>query len=302
MGKIIAKISEGLGNQLFMYANAYSLSKKINYDLILDTKTGYNKLKIRNFMLDNFNIDIKYAHKSQLQNNIIDKVYYKFNKKIDHLRNKKKFLIEKKYSNKSTFFEDYSKLSFSDTVFVEGYFESEKYFAEYKNDIVKQFKISKINYKTLFIDPSIIKGGNSISIAIRQHRFSEKLKNSKSIYKSDQFVKNTISYILKACEFIKSKIPNPKFYVFSNDISNLDNYFNQDNFIIVKHFANKAINDFYLSTLCKHFIVGPTTFHWWSAYLSDFQEKICIKPPNEIKFSSNKDIYPSSWKSLSDLI
>ena len=31
-------------------------------------------------MLDNFNIDIKYAHKSQLQNNIIDKVYYKFNK------------------------------------------------------------------------------------------------------------------------------------------------------------------------------------------------------------------------------
>ena len=27
--KIIVKISEGLGNQLFMYANAFSLSKKI---------------------------------------------------------------------------------------------------------------------------------------------------------------------------------------------------------------------------------------------------------------------------------
>ena len=29
--KLIVRIAEGLGNQLFMYAHAYSLSKKINY-------------------------------------------------------------------------------------------------------------------------------------------------------------------------------------------------------------------------------------------------------------------------------
>ena len=28
--KIIVKISEGLGNQLFMYANAYAISKNLN--------------------------------------------------------------------------------------------------------------------------------------------------------------------------------------------------------------------------------------------------------------------------------
>ena len=33
---IIAKISEGLGNQLFMYANAYTISKKFNLNLCLD--------------------------------------------------------------------------------------------------------------------------------------------------------------------------------------------------------------------------------------------------------------------------
>ena len=35
--KIITKISEGLGNQLFMYANSYSLCKKNNFDHYIDT-------------------------------------------------------------------------------------------------------------------------------------------------------------------------------------------------------------------------------------------------------------------------
>ena len=44
--KIIAKISEGLGNQFFMYANAYSLSKKINYRLFISIhESGYSYSK-----------------------------------------------------------------------------------------------------------------------------------------------------------------------------------------------------------------------------------------------------------------
>ena len=44
---IIAKISEGLGNQLFMYSNAYAISKQFDFDLCLDPFTGYYKNNIR---------------------------------------------------------------------------------------------------------------------------------------------------------------------------------------------------------------------------------------------------------------
>ena len=59
--KLIIQIAEGLGNQLFMYAFAYSLSKKLNYNLYIDNKSGYsrNKNLLRNhqfYMLNNFNI------------------------------------------------------------------------------------------------------------------------------------------------------------------------------------------------------------------------------------------------------
>ena len=38
--KIIVQIAEGLGNQLFMYAHAYSIAKKLNYELFIDNKSG----------------------------------------------------------------------------------------------------------------------------------------------------------------------------------------------------------------------------------------------------------------------
>ena len=36
MKKVIVKISEGLGNQLFMFANAYAFSKRFGHELIVD--------------------------------------------------------------------------------------------------------------------------------------------------------------------------------------------------------------------------------------------------------------------------
>ena len=39
--KIVVKIAAGLGNQMFMYANAYTLSKKYSLNLTIDNTSGY---------------------------------------------------------------------------------------------------------------------------------------------------------------------------------------------------------------------------------------------------------------------
>ena len=49
---IIARIAEGIGNQLFMFANAYYLSRKFNYNLLLDNTSGYFKKKIKSELLN----------------------------------------------------------------------------------------------------------------------------------------------------------------------------------------------------------------------------------------------------------
>ena len=129
----------------------------MDYDLYVDASTAYKKLKIRTFLLDNMNINLKYADPEDLQDNIIKYLSFKINKNFDLFRSKKRFLIEKKYKNKKKNLilnKDYTKKDYSDKVYIEGYFESEKYFQDYKNDITQQFQIKDIK-KTLYLKTQI---------------------------------------------------------------------------------------------------------------------------------------------------
>ena len=55
--KLIIRLSNEIGNQMFMYASAYSISKKLNRELLIDNETAFlSKKNISKFGLNNFNI------------------------------------------------------------------------------------------------------------------------------------------------------------------------------------------------------------------------------------------------------
>lgn len=303
MKKIIVKISEGLGNQLFMYANAYSLSKTLGYNLLIDKESGYKDKHLKNinpYLLDNFCISANLASKNDTSINKYDYIKNKLHKKIDFFKKKKSYIIEPR-NKKTTFisYEDYLKgMTYTNKIFVDGFFQSEKYFEKYINEIKNEFKFKNIHENRLDININDLKDKSSVSIAVRTNRYNERslndLNNENKNNLSDQFTKKTIIYIEKAVEFFKKKIINPKFYVWSNDLTKLRSYFGGE-FKFVNNIENKSISDLYTMSLCSNFILGPSTFHWWGAYLSNNPNKICICPPKELTFSSNLDIYPSSW-------
>ena len=296
--KIIVKISEGLGNQLFMYANSYSLSKKNNLDLFIDPFSGYHQKKhMYEFFLNRFNISSKIANKNYIFANNSRNFLKKILIFVDKFKSNKKFIFEKKDFDKSTCFSPLNLENTNNYFFLDGNFETEKYFLEYRTDLLNEFKINNENKfnKNKYLD--IIKNNNVISICIRQNRYSERIKNFNSpdsINKSNQFLKNTVDYINKAIIYFKDKVENPYFLIWSNDFKNLDKFFNTKNFTFVQNNDDKVLTDFYLLTQCKYFIVGPSTFHWWGAWLSPYKDKICVRPKN-INPSNNKNFWPESW-------
>ena len=184
---------------------------------------------------------------------------------------------------------------YSDKIFIEGHYESEKYFIDYKKEIVQFFKIKKEKIDINNRYKKDIDNSNSVSICIRQNRYSE--GKHKDHNKSNKFTKDTIDYIYKSIEHIKKNVEKPKFFIWSNDLSNLSGYFNQDECIFIDNKKNKSVNDFYLFNFCKHFIVGPTSFHWWGAWLNENPNKICIRPLN-LNPSNNIDFWPENWVSI----
>ena len=295
--KLIVRIAEGLGNQLFMYAHAYSLSKKINYDLYIDNTSGYFKEKNQfyAFELDKFAITSEYTVPELRYDNYFLDFKRKIKKRLDFFKYKKSFLIENKDDFKNTSFKKIDLSKLSDLLFVEGYFQSDKYFIDHRNVLINEFKIKEnyINLNNHLINE--LKKNESVSICIRQNRFSEgkKIDNKKSI----KFTQDTIEYIKRSILFLKNKIINPKFYIWSNDFSNLHEYFDQNEFTFIKNVNNKFLNDFYLFQYSKHFIIGPTSFHWWGAWLNENPNKICLRPSN-INPSNNSDFWPNNWISI----
>ena len=299
--KLIVRISEGLGNQLFMYANAYSLSKKIDYDLFVDNESSYTGKNIRSYLLNNFEISANIATQDLKFNSFKKNFFRKIKIHVDKLKTNKEFLIEKKLLDKKTSYYDYLKnISFNDNLFLEGHFESEKYFLHERGNILNEFSlINHANFKKNVYLKNI-QNENIVSICIRQNRYSERIGNysdTPSMEKSKSFVKNTIDYIKKAESLIEKKVTNPKYYIWSDDFNNLREYFPENKYTFVINNENKILNDFFLLQNCKYFIVGPTTFHWWGAWLSNFENKICIRPKN-LNPSNNTDFWPTTWISI----
>ena len=295
---IIAKISEGLGNQFFMYANAYAISKKFDFNLCLDPYSGYYKNNIRSFMLNNFNISSKMAPSDWIFSNGYRNLIKKIKIKCEFFKKKKSFLFEQKDKNKLTKFSSIELNNFNNKIYIDGNFESEKYFQDYRNDLLKQFSFKRNMSNNKYLD--VIKNHNVVSISVRQNRYSERMSNKfdqYSISKSQDFVDKTVHYIYQSIKFIKSKVHNPKFLLWSNDFTGLEKYFPTNEFLYVINPEDKILNDFYLLTQCKYFIVGPSTFSWWGAWLSNNESKICIRPKT-INPSNNLDFWPESWISI----
>ena len=73
-----------------------------------------------------------------------------------------------------------------------------------------------------------------------------------------------MDYYKRAMDFIKSKLDDPKFYVFTDDVEYCEN-----NFPGCRIISIGPVEDFYLMSMCGGFnIIANSTFSWWAAFLN----------------------------------
>jgi hypothetical protein len=185
---------------------------------------------------------------------------------------------------------DYLKNTKRGINFYRGGWHSEQYFQSIADDIKALYQFNLKNQCFYGWDNVIRKSENSVSVHVRRGDY---LKFSDYGGIADDY------YYKRAISYIRAKLENPKFYVFSNDIDWCRENFKEDDFFIVNcNKGNNSWKDMYLMSLCKHHINPNSTFSWWASWITEKCNTITIVPEKFINSTITKDIYPYRWKKI----
>ena len=150
--------------------------------------------------------------------------------------------------------------------FLDGYWQSEKYFIESEIDIRNDLKINEtmIHY---IMNKYPILNEETVSMHIRRGDY---------LNLQDNHPVQPLDYYNKAYDLINDL--NINVIVFSNDMQWCKNNIKFDNITYIEGETN--IVDMYIMSLCKHNIIANSSFSWWGAWLNENEYKKVIAPIN----------------------
>ncbi len=258
----IIPITGGLGNQLFQYAHGRKLEIIDKKSIVLDTSFFANlhltKDTPRPFLLDRFNINTQAKFSPNPENRII-KIFKKILYKITG---------------------NYP------------LYQSEKYFSPIKDTIFKEFTLKiPLSDQAQNAFNSIRLQTNSVSLHIRRGDYA------KNPHATKHHGLIELDYYKKATEFIKTKISNPLFFIFSDDIDWVRINLKIENCVFISNPKIAETEEMYLMSQCSHNIIANSTFSWWGAYLNHNPIKIVIAPKQWTvkKTADELEIIPENW-------
>lgn len=265
---------------MFQYAIGKHLAIKNNTKLKFDVRE-LEQDKLRNYELDIFNISGSMASRFTMifihifNNRIISKVlgqYYLYIKQQDLYFNEK-ILIKK------------------GNIYLDGYWQSENYFREIRNIIIKDFLIKTKPDKRNKLMLEKIENSNSVCIHIRRGDY---ISNEKT---SEVHGTCSLKYYYNAVKIILKKVKNPTFFIFSDDSQwTKENLKLEYPTVYVDiNSPEKSYEDLRLMLSCKHFIIANSSFSWWGAWLSSNPNKIVCTPKKWFRSADEGDIVPKSW-------
>ena len=289
---VIVKLVGGLGNQLFQYAAARRLSVLHQTTLKLDI-TPFEYYKLHRYSLSPFRIQEVFATPEEIaevkgtSKKRLAKRAFRWSQKL------------KPYYRRSIFRElhpgifDPNIVKTPKHVYLDGYWQSEKYFVDIEDVIRREFTV-KVEQ-----DP-------------QSREIAEQIANTQSMsihVRRGDYVSNSetrrvhgvcgLDYYKQCVSLIAEKITYPHFFVFSDDPGWVTENLRIDypTTFVTHNDATRNYEDLRLMSQCKHHITANSSFSWWGAWLCTNPEKIVLTPQKWLNIPDYnlQDLIPASW-------
>jgi hypothetical protein len=291
---IITKLLGGLGNQMFQYAVGRQLALQLGLELRIDT-AAFEEYKLHQYGLDKFDIqapkastldieDLKFVPENKLQ-----QLYRK-------LRHKPR-QVSTHYFRETKFDFNAEILNITGSVFLDGYWQSERYFKASSAQIRQDFSVKEpLKGKNKEIYDLIKSSPNAVSLHIRRGDYA---KNEAT---KDFHGLCALDYYQKGLDLLQEKLGELHIFVFSDDIAWAQvNLVTKQAITFVGHNGpDKNYEDLRLMSSCEHHIIANSSFSWWGAWLNESAKKIVIAPKKwfAVEGSNPQDLIPKNWLRL----
>ena len=288
---ITVKLQGGLGNQMFQYAFARSLSIKTGIPFQIDNtelEQGKDFVKERRYSLSVFNINSKIINKKEHRYFTQERKHPFFTK----IKRRLGIFVPKVVSQASDL-STFDPLPFiNEDVYFDGFYQEEEHFIENANVIRNEFKLKvKLSDEV----QSIITNMQSCESVILQVRRGDYVTNPKT---QRHFGLAGKEYFDAGLDYIKSKTNKELvLFVVSDDIEWCKNNLNfpfKTNFV-----SRPEIKDYeevIIMTNAKYLIISNSTFGWWGAWLNTNVNKIVVAPKEWFKNPALKaKVVPEQW-------
>lgn len=289
---VIVRLKGGMGNQMFQYAAGRALAAQHGAVLGLDPgylldRTPRKGFTFREYDLDVFTVDALLLEQKDIP--FVHRYFFgAFGKLLDILKRILKLKgVERSFSFNTDFF------SFGPNAYLDGYWQSPKYFERITATIRADFTLRKPLALAAAALRDEIAQAESVCVHIRRGDFVGNALH-------DTFDKN---YYAEALAYIASKRPIGTVHVFSDDIEwcreNISFPY-PTQYVGMEHAGAKGEGHLALMSACKHFVIANSSFSWWAAWLAINPDKIVVAPKRWFADPSidTSDLIPETWVRL----
>lgn len=286
--RIIVRIQGGLGNQLFQYAAARRLALALGGEVKVDLN-GLAAEGHRSYGLDRFRTCATLATPADIRPILGSVQSSGWRRRVWQLVNWRRGRVYRE----PHFHFDPRVLTLTGTQYLDGYWQSEKYFIDIASMLRAELELR---------DPP----------SIDSRRLSERMAQVASVcvhFRRGDYVTNPVvhryhgvcppAYYAAAVDRLLAIEPAPHFFVFSDDIA-----WAKANFAVAQPVAFIAHNgvereheDLWLMSQCRHHIIANSTFSWWGAWLGRGSQQQVFAPKRWFRGAAVEigDLLPPAW-------
>lgn len=290
---IITQILGGLGNQMFQYAAARALSLRCDTRLLLDI-SSFDNYKLHNFeLLRVFNHSLTMASQQDIRS-VLRGASSSWMRRVTRHR-ALRHLCSRTLVREPHFHYWPGLGDVSPPCYLEGYWQSERYFVDIGNTIRDDFVFREPLADHNIALAANIAAVNAVSLHIRRGDY---INNAATLAVHGLC---HIEYYVAAVSYIAERVQDPQFFVFSDDIEwareNLNIRYPCR--FIDHNCGTESYIDMRLMSLCQHNVIANSSFSWWGAWLNSHRGKIVIAPKRWFAKETNlQDLFPPSWVTL----